>query len=154
VNIADAFSFEDRMAAGKAFNQYQEALNRLMPMTDSRKIAFKMASDLYSEDPAEGESPFFKARSAQKQLQATLGQRKKDTAVFWNLVNGPIRFYHEYAAREAQCHLQNLWEKDVYLEVQDLPRGTNLNQLLMGADGYAVKFFKGPAEPFVGQKPR
>jgi type VI secretion system protein ImpL len=151
VNAADAFSFEDRMAAGKAFNQYQDALNRLVPMTDSRKIAFSMASDLYSEDPAEGESPFFKVRSAQKQLQATLGREKKDTAVFWNLVNGPIRFYHEYAAREAQCHLQNLWEKDVYLEVQDLPRGTNLNQLLMGADGYAVKFLKGPAEPFVGR---
>jgi type VI secretion system protein ImpL len=147
----DLFSFEDRMAAGNAYQRYREALNELMPMTDSRKIAFKMASDLYSEDPAEGESPFFKAGAAQKQLQATMGRNNKDTAVFWNLVNGPIRFYHEYAAREAQCHLQKIWEKDVYLEVQDLPRGTNLNQLIMGSEGYAVKYLKGPAEPFIGR---
>ncbi|BBO67203.1 type VI secretion system protein ImpL [Desulfosarcina alkanivorans] len=151
VAAADAFSFEDRIAAGKAFNEYQEALNLLMPMTDSRKIAFRMASDLYAGDPAEGESPFFKAQAAQKKLQTTLGRKNKDTAIFWNLVSGPILFYHQYAAREAQCYLQSKWEKDVYLEVQDLPRGTNLNQLLMGSDGYAIKFLKGPAEPFVGR---
>ncbi len=151
VKTTEAFNFEDRIAAGKAFNQYQEALNGLIPMTESRKIAFKMAYDLYSEDPAEGESPFFKARRSEKQLQATLGRQNKDTAAFWDLVNGSIRFYHQYAAREAQCHLQSLWEKDVYLEVQDVPRGTNLNQLLMGADGYASKFLKGPAEPFIGR---
>ena len=151
VKAADAFSFEDRIEAGKAFNQYQAALNGLMPMTESRKIAFKMASDLFSEDPAEGESPFFKARRGENQLQATLGREKKDTAVFWDLVNGPIQFYQEYAARETQCHLQSLWEKEVYLEVQDVPRGANLNQLLMGSDGYAVKFLKGPAEPFIAR---
>jgi type VI secretion system protein ImpL len=151
VKSEDAFSFEERMAAGKAFNQYQEALNSLMPMTDSRKIAFKMASELYSEDPAEGESAFFKARSAQKQLEAVIGREKKDTAVFWNLVSGPIRFYHTYAVRESQCHLQSLWERDVFLEVQDVPRGTNLNQLLMGQDGYAVTFIKGPGAPFIGR---
>ena len=32
-----------------------------------------------------------------------------------------------------------------------MPRGTNLNQLLMGSDGYALKFLKGPAEPFIGR---
>lgn len=147
----DLFSFEDRVAAGKAYNQYRAALNELMPMIDSRKVAFKMASDLYSGDPAEGESAFFKVQRAQKTLQGLMGRKNKDTDVFWNLVEGPALFYHRYAVQEAQCHLQSLWEKDVYLEVQDLPRGTNLNQLLMGANGYAVAFLKGPAEPFIGR---
>ena len=150
-NSDDLFNFEDRVAAGKAYRQYQTALTGLMPMTDSRKVAFKMASDLYSQDPAESETPFFEAKSARKKLQGLLGRSNKETAIFWNLIDGPVLFYHQYAAREAQCHLQHLWEKDVYLEVQDLPRGTNLNQLLMGADGYAVKFLKGPAEPFIGR---
>ncbi len=150
-NSMERISFEDRVAAGKAYEQYRLALNELMPMIDSRKIAFKMASDLYREDPADGESPFSKAGTALKQLQVNLGRHNKDTAVFWNLVNGPIRFYQEYAVREAQCHLQKLWEKDVYLEVQDLPRGTNLNQLVMGSQGYAVKYLEGPAEPFIGR---
>jgi type VI secretion system protein ImpL len=149
VKGSEVFSFEDRMAAAKAYNQYQEALNELMPMTESQKTAFNMASALYNEDPSEGESPFFKARSALKRLQTMLGTENKDTAVFWNLMNGPVQFYHKYAAREAQCHLQSLWEKDVFLEVQDLPEGTNLNQLLMGPEGYAVAFLKGPAGPFI-----
>ncbi|WP_319525621.1 type VI secretion protein IcmF/TssM N-terminal domain-containing protein [uncultured Desulfosarcina sp.] len=148
---ADLFSFEDRVEAGKAYKQYRAALNGLMPMTDSRKVAFKMASELYSQDPAESESPFFEAQSARSKLEGLLGRSNKDTAIFWNLVDGPILFYHHYAVREAQCQLQHLWEKDVYLEVQDLPSGTNLNQLLMGADGYAIKFLKGPAEPFIGR---
>jgi type VI secretion system protein ImpL len=148
---ADVFSFEDRMAAGKAYNRYREALSELMPMTDSRKIAFKMASALYSQDPAEGESPFFKAQHALKKIQTVIGRQNKETGVFWQLLYGPIHFYHAYAARDAQCQLQALWERDVYLEVQDLPAGTNVNQLLMGPEGYARAFLKGPAEPFIGR---
>jgi type VI secretion system protein ImpL len=146
-----ALRFEDRMAAAKAFLTYRDALASLAPMMDSRKVAFNMASALYNEDPAEGDSPFFKARQAKNALQTILGRENKDTTIFWNLVNGPIRFYHQYALQDAQCQLQSLWEKDVYLEVQDLPSSANLNELLMGSDGFAVKFIKGPAAPFVGR---
>jgi type VI secretion system protein ImpL len=151
LKAADALSFEARMEAGKAFNQYRDALAELAPMMDSRKIAFKAATMLFSEDPAEGESAFFKARQGQNRLRTVLGGNKKDVDLFWDLVNGPIRFYIVFAAREAQCQLQSFWEKDVYLEVQDVSRGTNLDQLLMGDDGYALKFLKGPAEPFIAR---
>ena len=151
MKAADALSFEARLDAGKAFNQYRDALAELTSMMDSRKIAFSAASALYSEDPAEGESAFFEARRGVSRLRTLLGGPVKESDLFWNLINGPIQFYHVYAAREAQCRLQSLWEKDVYLEVQDVPRGTNLNQLLMGSDGYALKFLKGPAEPFIAR---
>jgi hypothetical protein len=105
------FSFEERMAAGKAFNQYQEALNSLMPMTDSRKIAFKMASELVQRRSGGRRIGLFQGPQRPKTTSGDPGAKKKDTEVFWNLVNGPIRFYHEYAAREAQCQLQHLWEK-------------------------------------------
>jgi type VI secretion system protein ImpL len=146
-----AFGVEDRIAAGDAFNRYLDALKLLKPMTDSPNIAYKMAADLYSQDPAAGDSPFFKARRALQQLQAAVGLQNSDTALFWDLASGPIRFYHEYADREAQCYLQHQWEKDVYLEVQGLPQGANLDRLLMGPDGYAAKFIKGPAQPFIGR---
>ena len=145
----DALNLEDRLAAGKIFNQYRQALADLSTMADSQRIAFKMAGELYSEDPAEGQSPFFKARSAQKQMETFLGRTNKETAVFWNLISAPIQFYHTFAAHEAECQLQRLWEKEVFLEVQDLPEDTNINQLLMGDDGYATKFLKGPAAPFL-----
>ncbi|BBO88779.1 type VI secretion protein IcmF/TssM N-terminal domain-containing protein [Desulfosarcina ovata] len=153
-SAANVLSLEDRLAAGKAFNQYQASLVALASMTDSQRIAFNMAKDLYSEDPADGQSPFFKAQAATKQLQTFLGRENKDTAVFWNLIAAPIRFYHAYAIREAECQLQSLWEKTVFLEVQDLPQDTNLNQLLMGSDGYATKFLKGPAAPFLERSRR
>jgi type VI secretion system protein ImpL len=76
-NIAGGFSFEDRVAAGNAFNHYQQALYGLMPMTDSRKVAFKMASVLYSEDPAEGDSPFFEAQSAKNNFRRPWGVKTR-----------------------------------------------------------------------------
>jgi type VI secretion system protein ImpL len=149
VQAENAFQFESRMEAAKAYKQYYDALQDLSAVTDSRKTAFKMASDLYGEDPATGESPFFKAKHGEKKLRLEMGKHDKETDVFWDLVNGPIRFYHEYVIREAQCQLQSIWEKQVVLEVQDVPRGTNLNNLLMGSDGYAIKFLNGPAAPFI-----
>ena len=149
VKAGDALNFEARMEAAKAFKQYQDALHALSAATDSRTTAFKMASDLYGKDPATGDSPFFKAQQAEKKLRLEMGKRNKETDLFWDLVNGPIRFYHEYVVRETQCQLQSIWEKEVVLEVQDVPRGTNLNKLLMGSDGYAVNFVKGPAAPFI-----
>lgn len=154
VETEDAFQFEARMEAAKAYKQYHDALMDLSDATDSRKTAFKMASDLYSEDPATGDSPFFKAKRGEKKLRLEMGKRNKETDVFWDLVNGPIRFFHDYVIRETQCELQSIWEKQVVLEVRDLPQGTNLNKLLMGNDGYAIQFLKGPAAPFIDRSRR
>ncbi|PID40768.1 MAG: type VI secretion system protein ImpL [Proteobacteria bacterium] len=145
----DAFKFEARVEAAKAYKQYEDALYALSDSADSRKTAFKMASDLYGEDPATGDSPFFKAKRGEKKLRQEMGRRNKKNALFWELVNGPIYFYHDYVIRETQCELQGIWEKQVVLEVQDIPQGTNLNKLLMGEDGYATAFLKGPAAPFI-----
>ncbi len=149
VETTDALSFEARMEAAKAYKQYQDALQALSAVADSRKTAFKVASDLYSEDPATGESPFFMARQGEKKLRMVLGKKNKQTDLFWDLINGPIQFYHAYVIREAQCQLQSIWEKEVFLEVQYVSSGMDLNKLLMGNDGYAIKFVKGPAAPFI-----
>ncbi len=149
VKAGDALSFEARMDAAKAFKRYKDALHELSASTDSRKTAFAMASVLYGEDPATGDSPFFQAQQGEKKLRLEIGKRNKRTDLFWDLVDGPIRFYHDYVVRETQCQLQSIWEKEVVLEVQDVPHGTNLNKLLMGSGGYAINFVKGPAAPFI-----
>ena len=148
---ADNLDFETQMEAGKAYNQYRDALAAMMPMIESRKVAFKMATDLYGEDPAKGESPFFAAWEGQRRLHMVLGGNRRNSEVFWDLISGPSRFYHDFAAREAECQLQQLWEKDVFLEVQNVPHDTNVNQLLMGTNGYALAFLKGPAQPFIAR---
>jgi hypothetical protein len=82
VNVTDALNFEAQMEAGKAYNQYRDALTELVPIVDSRKAAFKVASTLYSEDPAEGESAFSKARRGQRRLRTVLGGATGDTERF------------------------------------------------------------------------
>ena len=149
VGPGDALPFEARLEAAKAYKQYQDALKTLSAVADSRKIAFKVASDLYGEDQGTDETPFFLVRQGEKKLRLVLGKKNKETDLFWDLINGPIQFYHVYVVREAQCQLQSIWEKEVFLEVQDIPSGMDLNQLLMGNDGVATKFVKGPAAPFI-----
>lgn len=149
VETGDALSFEARLEAAKAYKQYQDALKTLSAAADSRKIAFKLASDLYRGDQVTDESPFFLVRQGEKKLRLIFGKKNKETDLFWDLINGPIQFYHTYVIREAQCQLQSIWEKEVFLEVQYIPSGMDLNKLLMGNDGVAIKFVKGPAAPFI-----
>jgi type VI secretion system protein ImpL len=149
VVTGDALSFEARLEAAKAYRQYQDALKALSAVVDSRKIAFKAASDLYREDQVNDESPFFLARQGENKLRSMLGKKNKESDLFWDLINGPIQFYHAYVIREAQCQLQSIWEKEVFLEVQYITSGMDLNKLLMGSDGIAVKFINGPAAPFI-----
>jgi hypothetical protein len=139
--------------SGQGLQPVSGGLTELVPMTDSRKIAFKVASTLIQRGPGRRRIGIFQGPAGPSATsQAVLGGEKKVIRNgFWNLVNGPIRFYHTYAAREAQCQLQSIWEKEVYLEVQDMPQGTNLNQLLMGHRRLCGQILKGPAEPFIGR---
>ena len=123
VETDDALQFETRLEAAKAFKQYQDALQALGVATDSRRTAFKMAADLYGEDPAAGESPFFLARQGEKQLRRVMGKNNKETDIFWDLVHGPIQFYHDYVVREAQCQLQSIWKKRSYWRFSMYPAG-------------------------------
>jgi type VI secretion system protein ImpL len=149
VEAEDAITFEARMESAKAFKQYEDSIRELSAAVDSRSTAFKMASDFYDEDPATGDSPFFKAKTGEKKMRLEMGKLNKETTIFWALVNGPIEFFHDYVLKETQCQLQSVWEREVVLEVQDLPAGTNLNKLLMGQGGYAINYLKGPASPFI-----
>jgi type VI secretion system protein ImpL len=71
--------------------------------------------------------------------------------LFWPLLAGPLNYLGAFICREAACQLQVLWDNEVLVEITGISDQTNLNQLLFGEDGYAVKFIKGPAQPFIGR---
>jgi type VI secretion system protein ImpL len=144
-------TFESRLIAANAFRDYQNALTEITPVSHSRKVAYQMAKQVFSEDPATSESSFFKAQDALGKLRASLTVVKSDERVFWNLVTGPLDYLWTFVCKETACHLQSLWEKEVLVEVEGVSDKKVVNRLLLGQDGYATKFIEGPAAPFVSR---
>jgi type VI secretion system protein ImpL len=146
-----ALNMESRLLAGKAFYDYQSALNEITPVSASSLVAYKIAAEIYSEDPATSQSPFYTAQNALRKLKTVLIKPKTNPEIIWELVTGPVDFFHEFVLRESSCYLQSRWEKEVLMEMQDVSDQKDTNQLLMGEDGFAIKFIKGPAEPFLSR---
>jgi type VI secretion system protein ImpL len=143
---------EDRLVAAKAYLAFKKALEETAKATESRNLAFQMAADLYQQDPATGQAPLLAAKRALDEIQAAAGQVQDESeGLFWTLVNGNIQFMGRYLSREADCQLQDLWEKDVLLEVQDVSADQDMTQLMMGSNGFATKFINGPAAPFLAR---
>ncbi len=78
-----------------------------------------------------------------------MGSARAEQEPFWLMVQGPLDFTVAFVSMEAACRLQQLWEKDVLVEVQGVSDSGKMVQLLLGKDGYARQFVEGPAEPFV-----
>jgi type VI secretion system protein ImpL len=144
-------TLESRLNAANAFREYQKALAEITPASSSRKVAYQMAKQAFSEDPSVGESPFFKAQNALEKLQASLTIIKSDEMVFWNLVTGPLDYLWTFVCQETACHLQSLWEKQVLVDVEGVSDKEVVNRRLLSQDGYATKFIEGPAAPFVSR---
>ena len=148
-------TLESQLLAAKAFREYQNALAEIMPAAASKTVAYHMAAQAFNEDPAISKSPFFVARMAYDKLSASMsGKSTGNDKIFWKLVIGPLDYLWNFVCSETACHLQDLWEKEVLVEIQGVSDQKTLNQILLGQDGYAVKFVNGPAAPFVSRSPR
>jgi len=69
----------------------------------------------------------------------------------WSIVGAPLNFLWAYTCQEASCRLQDIWEKEVIVEVQGISDPMQLNQLMFSPEGYGTKFIKGAAAPFVSR---
>lgn len=137
------------LVAAKAYKEYREALHAMTLAAESQKVAYEMTVEYFSEDPATSETAFFSAFKALKRLKASLGEGFVEQEMFWRLVTGPLYFMRDYVNLESACYLNRLWEQDVLVEIKGMFDKTAVNQRLFGAEGYATKFIKGPAEPFL-----
>jgi type VI secretion system protein ImpL len=150
VKVRNPLSAEAQLTSAKAILAYQQALAQTAKGTDSRNVAFTMASDLYKQDPATGESPYFAALKALREIKNLINTAPApDDLLFWALLEGNIRFMQRYTIQEAACILQERWEKEVLMEVEGVSADRNMAELMMGQGGYAVKFLQGVADPFI-----
>ena len=148
-NSLPSMDSETMLKAAKNFMKYQDALVALVPMVVSQRAAFDLATTLYTEDPATTDIPFFNARKAFKKLKPMLAYQSKKTDLIWDLLEGPLLFFHGFALNEAACRLQKEWEHGVLIEMQGMTGDQNKNALLLGPDGYVTKFVSGPCKPFI-----
>ncbi len=142
-------ALERQMQAAEVCLDYQKALQKTAPLLSPRKAAYGAAAAVFNGDKSE----FTLAGQAAAKLRTymTLGRSNED--VFWKLINGSMDFLWDFARTETSCYLQNRWEKDVLVNVQDIHDPQRLRKLLMGQNGYAIQFLKGPAAPFISIKP-
>ncbi|MBW2591940.1 MAG: type VI secretion system protein ImpL [Deltaproteobacteria bacterium] len=134
-----------------ALTRYRKALGAIAPAASSRRVAFQMAGQVFSEDPSVGESPFFTALSTIADMKAALQSVKPEDRIFWDLVTGPLDYYWDFVCKETACRLSTIWEQEVLIEIQGVTKKKVVNEILLGQDGFAVKFIKGAAAPFVGR---
>ena len=147
-------SLESQLADARSFREYEKALAEIEPVSVSRVQAYKMAVQVFSEDPADGRSPFFAAGDASDKLRASMVDDKSTRKMFNKLVTGPLYFLWTFVRKETACYLQNKWEQEVLMEVDGVADERSINRFLLGEDGYAVRFIKGAAAPFVGRSLR
>ncbi len=144
-------SVEEQLGAAKAYLNYKKALSDLAEVVVSRKVAFREVAKVFSEDPAESNSPFVRAHKALIDLKTYMGERSKGEEPLWTVLSGPFTFLWKYARVETACHLQSLWEKKVLVEIQGVEDHRTLNQLLLGKGGLATSFAKSEAGPFLSR---
>jgi type VI secretion system protein ImpL len=138
-----------QLTVADALTRYRQALFAIAPAATSRRIAFQIAGSGFSEDPAVGKSPFFNAQNAIADMKTALQSVKPEDRIFWDLVTGPLDYYWDFVCRETACQLSTIWEQEVLLEIQGVTKKSVVNKILLGPDGFAMKFIKGAAAPFV-----
>ncbi len=151
VKAKPSLGMEETLEGGRAYLGLTEALTQVAKAAESRQVAFKMTQEIFQQDPAVGETPFFVAWRQFKRLKSVMAAaRRQKGKIFFDLLGADLDFALEYLTRETACSLQQAWENDVLVEVQDTT-GRNLASLLLGSDGYATRFLKSTAAPFVAR---
>ncbi len=144
---AGAKELDNKMAAGRAYQDYRSSLDAITPATASRNLAFQLAAQTFGEDQVNGKSPFYTASAAIAKLKNSMVDGDSDE-LFWRMLHGPFDFLWTYVRRESGCQLQAMWEEQVLAPTLGMSPQQAM-PVLVGPDGLAWRFMKGPAAPFM-----
>jgi type VI secretion system protein ImpL len=144
---AGAQELNTQMATGKACQDYRKALAAITPATASRSLSFQLTAQTFGEDPVNGKSSFYTAATSISKMKNGMDAGASDE-VFWQLLRGPLDFLWTYVRRESACQLQSIWEEQVLAPTMGMTPQQAM-PVLVGPDGLAWRFSKGPAAPFL-----
>jgi type VI secretion system protein ImpL len=144
---AGAKELDTQLAAGRACLEYRNSLDAITPATASRNLAYQLAAQTFGEDQVTGKSHFYTASTAMAKLKNNLAAGAADE-LFWQVLQGPFNFLWTYVRRESACQLQAMWEEQVLAPTLGMSPQQAM-PVLVGPDGLAWRFMKGPAAPFM-----
>lgn len=144
---ADARILEAQTAAGKSYTEYRGALSSITQATASRNLSFQLVTQTFTEDSVNGKSPFISALSSGARLKTGLAGGAAEP-LFSRIIDGPMEFLWVFARRESACQLQSMWEEQVLAPTMGMTPQQAM-PMLVGPDGLAWRFAKGPAMPFL-----
>jgi type VI secretion system protein ImpL len=141
----------NRSRVEKLYLDYRQALNEVVPATLSRSASFQEAANVFRQEPMTGQAPAWQANRLVSELSSHLSAGDADSEAVTDLLRGPLDFLWMFIRKETACHLQSLWEKDVLSEIRGVRKGRAMQNILMGPEGAAKNFIRGPAAPFVSR---
>ena len=104
----------------------------------------------YGRDPEAKDIPLVDAYSALMDLRRHYeSEADPRTTVVWRILQGPLDYILDYAARSAACSLQNSWNTDVRAAVQGVTDRPLADSLLFGPQGQVNAFLEGDVRHFV-----
>ena len=143
---------DNQLAGAKAAQEYQGAISAIAPVAKSQSEAFKLALQVFTEDPLSSKSPFYLAADASQRVKNALGGGRGDET-FDRLITGPLAFFWTYVRMESAASLQTQWEEKVLKEAQGAADPQAL-QYLLAKEGPVWKFVSASVDPFVGWSPQ
>ena len=149
-----------------SFNHFQDTLktiiNKLIPNQNNLEdieylLGYNMAKDVYSNahDPIPEKSLFYNAESFLNSIRRNMKDKKiSDNQLFFNTIEGPLKFMWKYTQKDTACYLQKKWAINILKELkqQNSKREKQQIQKLInsfGEDGYINKFIQEYASPFI-----
>lgn len=150
-SLSASMDAETLTKAGNLLITYRESLAGLIPSVSSQRAAFDLATAIYTEDPATSTNVFFTAFQSAARLKTLMAFPGKESSIIWDIFNGPMAFFQEYALKETSCLLQKNWEESVLMEFKDAMASQKADGALMGPEGVVTRFIKGPCKPFISR---
>ncbi|MFP4306995.1 MAG: type VI secretion protein IcmF/TssM N-terminal domain-containing protein [Desulfococcaceae bacterium] len=123
---------ETRLDAEKDLKPYLEGLAVIAEASASRREAFRMAGEVFADDPVTSASPFYAVAGAVDRMAASTGNPE---SAFWPILRGPREFLWNFFRNEAACQLQREWESGALFEFRRNPEPAVVDAFLQGSAG-------------------
>jgi type VI secretion system protein ImpL len=139
--------------AARALEAYDGTVSRILPVTTSSSMAYKIASELFPGNggAAGADALFNNAYADLMRVRDLVCGSQKGDDLFWKIFSGPVSFLYDYSLYESACYLQDQWNSQVVAAIEDIPDEKLRAALFDESNGSVWQFVKGPAAPFLSR---
>ncbi len=140
---------ESLMISADGYNRYIKGLDGISKAGVSPFSSFTLASAVFSEDPATGESSVQVAKRGLEDMKIAMLDSTLPQKMVVELLNGPLEYLWEYVCINTGCFIQKSWDEKVLSEIDGVYDAKVLSGMMFGKDGVVNKFAAADIAPFI-----